>query len=747
MSDLFDLNFSPNADDASEKPDEQKTAAQTAQARIQELSEQITQHDKLYYVDAAPSISDAEYDKLFRELENLEEQYPQFLSSDSPTQKVGADTSAETTSPLTIADNFVNRPHFSPMLSIQDVFSDEELATFWQRWQKLSESESPQVTIEPKIDGVALNLIYEQGQLVQALTRGDGTSGDDVLANALTIACVPHSLKGTFIPSRVEVRGEVYMPNQAFHDWNQQREEAGLKLMANPRNATAGAIKLLDSAEVAQRPLSFKAHGFGVLEMGESPIITKTQWQTHDDFNLALRDWGFILNEPQWQATDLEGIQKAIAELNIQRHDFDMGTDGAVVKIADFALRESMGFTARSPRWALAFKYPPDQVETTIKAITIQVGRTGVLTPVAELEPVLVSGTVVSRATLHNQDEIDRKDIRLLDTVVIEKAGEIIPSVVRVCLDKRCHSSEKYCLFDAVNGCCPQCKQEIKQLEGQVAWRCINLSCPAQLSNRIIHFGSRKALDLEALGQAVAESLVKNDLVKHPLDLFTLDEEVLAELNLGDEDKARKLGAKQGTKLLNSLEKARNEQPLSRWVYALGIPQIGEVAAKELSRLHKNFAELMDSPILLELAQLKASDKKDQHPLLSDYQIAAELGPVSAQSLLSYLEREGELLLSQLAQFNIQATSNNYRPKGQTAGSEQGALAGLKFVITGTLSQPRDHFKDLIESHGGKTLSAVSTKVDYLLAGDNAGSKLDKAEKLGVKVLGEADLTQLLESN
>jgi len=273
------------------------------------------------------------------------------------------------------------------------------------------------------------------------------------------------------------------------------------------------------------------------------------------------------------------------------------------------------------------------------------------------------------------------------------------------------------------------------------------LSCPAQLSNRIIHFGSRKALDLEALGQAVAESLVKNDLVKHPLDLFTLDEEVLAELNLGDEDKARKLGAKQGTKLLNSLEKARNEQPLSRWVYALGIPQIGEVAAKELSRLHKNFAELMDSPILLELAQLKASDKKDQHPLLSDYQIAAELGPVSAQSLLSYLEREGELLLSQLAQFNIQATSNNYRPKGQTAGSEQGALAGLKFVITGTLSQPRDHFKDLIESHGGKTLSAVSTKVDYLLAGDNAGSKLDKAEKLGVKVLGEADLTQLLESN
>lgn len=745
MNDLFDLNFSDDSNGDNQLEEQQAEA----RARIQQLSQEISQHDKRYYVDAAPSISDADYDKLFRELENLEEQYPQFLNPDSPTQKVGADTytnnDTATAIESTIADHFINRPHLSPMLSIQDVFSDEELATFWQRWQKLSGLDNPSVSIEPKIDGVALNLIYEQGQLVQALTRGDGTSGDDVLANAKTISCVPQILKGDFIPSRVEIRGEVYMPNQAFHDWNQQREEAGLSRMANPRNATAGALKLLDSAEVHKRPLNFIAHGFGILEPEQG-----TNWNNHDDFNTALATWGFILNEPQWKTSNLAGMQSAIAQLDEQRHDFDIGTDGAVVKISDFSLRKNMGFTARSPRWALAFKYPPDQVETIIKAITIQVGRTGVLTPVAELEPVLVSGTTVSRATLHNQDEIDRKDIRLLDTVIIEKAGEIIPSVVRVVLDKRAqndHSSKPYNLFNAVNGCCPECKQPISQLEGQVAWRCINLSCPAQLSNRIIHFGSRKALDLEALGQAVAEALVNQNLVSHPLDLFNLSQELLAELNLGDEEKMRKLGDKQGVKLLASLEKARSEQPLNRWIYGLGIPQIGEVAAKELSRLHQNFAELAASPILTELAQLKTSDKKQDHPLLGQYQIASELGPVSAQSLLSYFERDGDLLLQKLAELNIQANSANYQPLADDGREDAGVLQGLKFVITGTLSQPRDYFKDLIESNGGKTLSAISAKVDYLLAGDNAGSKLDKATSLGVKTITEIDLKSLITPN
>ena len=433
-------------------------------------------------------------------------------------------------------------------------------------------------------------------------------------------------------------------------------------------------------------------------------------------------------------------------ELDRARHDLPYGTDGAVIKVIDRAAQEQLGSTSRAPRWAAAFKYPPEQKETLLKAITVQVGRTGVLTPVAELEPVLVSGTTVRRATLHNQDEIDRKDVRIGDTVVIEKAGEIIPAVVRVVTEKRPEDSEPFSLYDHVGGQCPSCGGPIEQPVGFVAWRCSNFACPAQAASRMRQFVSRKALDIEGIGSIVAEKLVERGVIQTPLDLFEVPESSLATLNLGTEENPRILGEKNAAKIVETRKRAVESMPLSRWIFAMGIPQVGESASRELSRLHRNFAEIAASEILAELRTLKTGDRKEDNALLAPFEIASEVGPAVAKSALDFFQSEaGQQVLSRFAELKIAPQSDNYAPQpAEVAASGDHPLAGKTFVITGTLSAPRNEIGEKILAAGGKVTGSVSKKTDYLLAGEGGGSKLDKAEKLEVPVIDEEELERLL---
>lgn len=708
--------------------------------RIAELRAELDRHNQLYYQDATPEISDAEYDRLFRELEDLEQAHPEFADPNSPTQRVGG-------APL---EAFEQREHLLPMLSIDDLFGEDEVGDFFRRLQKGLGLEEIPLTVEPKIDGVACSLVYRDGALDYALTRGDGTRGDDITQNVRTIRNIPLML-GDDAPPLLEVRGEIFMPSEGFARLNEQRDEEGLDTFANPRNATAGTLKSLDPKVVASRPLAFLAHGLGANEGSEMV--------TEDDFRALLEKFQIPRNQPIWHVETLEGVLTAIRELDEKRHHLGHGTDGAVIKVLDFSQRETLGFTSRAPRWAAAFKYPPEQKETTLRAITVQVGRTGVLTPVAELDPVFVSGTTVSRATLHNQEEIERKDIRIGDTVIIEKAGEIIPSVVSVLTAKRPLGAERYSLPEALNYQCPSCDGPIEKAEGFVAWRCLNFECPAQAVTRITHFAGRKALDIDGLGESVAIKLVETKLASSPLDLFKLTLDDLANLLLDPAkssdgltvSKERRFGEKRAQTLINSLEKARQEMPLHRWLFAMGISQIGESAARELSRLHEKLSDLTDSPIVSDLADLpnfeelsKSKRKKENHPRLKDFQIDDNLGPVAAQHLRTFFQSPGgQHALEKLGELGIDPKSHNYAPD-PTASSADLPLVGKTFVITGTLSAPRPEFKSLIEQHGGKVSGSVSSKTHFLLAGEGGGSKQTKAESLGVPVIGEDELKEML---
>lgn len=707
--------------------------------RIEDLRKEISRHDRLYYQEATPEISDAEYDALFRELEDLEKANPHLQDPNSPTQRVGG-------APL---EAFEQREHLLPMLSIDDVFAEEEIADFFARLQKNLGLEAIPLTVEPKIDGVACSLVYRNGALEYALTRGDGTRGDDITQNVRTIHAIPLSLEGA--PPLLEVRGEIFMPSEGFAKLNEQRDEEGLPTFANPRNATAGTLKSLDSKVVASRPLAFLAHGLGAHE--------GTEMSNEDHFRRLLDQFEIPRNKPVWYVSTLEEVLKAIRELDIKRHHLGHGTDGAVVKVLDFAQRETLGFTSRAPRWAAAFKYPPEQVETLLEDITVQVGRTGVLTPVAELRPVPVSGTTVSRATLHNQEEIERKDIRIGDTVIIEKAGEIIPSVVRVVVDKRPGDSLPYDLPSALNHQCPSCHGPIEQPDGFVAWRCVNFACPAQAVTRITHFASRKALDLDGLGESVAIKLVETGLASSPIDLFKLSPEDLAGLLLDPAksaggltiSKERRFGQKRADTLIRSLERARGEMPLNRWLFAMGISQIGESAARELSRLHETLADLPDSQIISDLADLpdyeeltKSKRKKENHPRLKDFRIDDNLGPVAAQHLRAFFSSEAGInVVSRLRELEINPRSDNYAPDPEAA-MEGLPLAGKTFVVTGTLSSPRPEFKKIIEANGGKVSGSISSKTDYLLSGEGGGSKRTKAESLEVPIIDEEEFRSLI---
>ena len=720
------------------------TAGNSVLAHMVELGRSLDYHNQLYYNDANPEISDSEYDKLFRELENLEKKHPDFTDANSPTKRVGAP-------PL---ESFQQIEHLAPMLSIDDVFElpddqvshglarESELINFYQRLQKLLMIDEVPVTVEPKLDGVAVTLVYRNGALEYAATRGDGKRGDDITRNVRTIHSIPLNLPVP-APELIEVRGEIFMPISGFDTINKKRETLGLSLFANPRNATAGSLKSLDSKEVAKRPLAFLAHGMGAYR--------GAKLENEEQFHELLDSLKIPRNLPIQKAFTLDELLIAVARLNNDRHEFDYATDGAVVKVIDYPARKELGFTSRAPRWAAAYKFLPEQAETILRSITIQVGRTGVLTPVAELDPVHVSGSTVSRATLHNQEEIERKDIRIGDTVIIEKAGEIIPAIVKVVTEKRPSDSISYSLFDSIEGKCPSCACPVSQDLGTVAWRCTNISCPAQLVTRISQFSSRKALNIDGLGSSVAEALVHTKLVSSPLDLFSLNISQLSELNLGTPFEPRLLGDKRAIKVLNGLEKAKS-MPLSIWLYALGIRNIGESAAGEIARLHANIDKVAESNIMAALANLPnyielspSKRKKENHPLLARYKIDDNLGPVAAASLLNFFNSaEGKASLEQLALLKIEPISDNFSPIPVESSASDSEFSGKSFVITGTLSQPRPSFKKIIEANGGKVTGSVSAKTDFLLAGEKTGSKADKAKNLGVTILDEAAFSKLL---
>lgn len=704
---------------------------------MRELAVLLDHHNRLYYTQASPEISDAEYDQLFRELEVLEKNHPNLQDVNSPTLRVGGAAIA----------GFAQIQHAIPMLSIDDVFElgaeamlqnsascpEQELITFYHRLQKNLKREAIAVTLEPKIDGVAVSLLYREGKLAYAATRGDGARGDDVTQNVRTIRTIPLTLVPPF-PTLLEVRGEIFMPNEAFAAMNAERDEAGLPTFANPRNSAAGTLKQLDPKIVAQRPLAFLAHGLGAYE---GPLL-----ESEFDFHELLDKHGIPRNRPILSASSLVELLDGVLQINTARHGLAYGTDGAVIKVLDRAERDLLGATSRAPRWAAAYKFLPEQKETTVLNIIVQVGRTGVLTPVAELTPVLISGSTVSRATLHNQDEIDRKQIQIGARVLIEKAGEIIPAIVKV--TQAVAGAPVFSLYDYVAGKCPSCLAPISREEGLVAWRCTNFTCPAQAVTGIRHFAARKALDLDGLGEMAAEALVRRGHCATPLDLFKLNEDILANLNLGSDDSPRRFGEKNATKILVALEAAK-QKPLHRWLFAMGIRQLGESAAKELSRLHYRLSEIPRSGILTEILKDTRAGAKKNNELIAKYSITGNVGPAVAEAILTFFNSDaGRKVLSSLSELGIDPVSENYLPIAAEADRSLLPLAGKTFVITGTLSTDRDAMKALIESKGGKVSGSVSAKTHYVLAGEGGGSKRDKAEQLGVTILDEAELTDLI---
>src|SRR5438270_1110118 len=709
-----------------------------AERKIRQLREEIRKHNRLYYEEAAPIISDHKYDRLYKELADLETQFPDLLTPDSPTLRVGG-------RPLRALEQV---SHLIPMLSLDNTYSEAEVKNFYARMQRLLPDEKIPVVIEPKVDGVAVSLIYENGKLRQAATRGDGNVGDNITQNIRTICSVPERLRDN-APKLLEVRGEVYMDRKGFEKLNDEREKEGLALFANPRNAAAGSLKQLDPSIVAKRPLGIVLYGTGATERVDIDL--------HSKIFPLLKKLGLPVTERWWMAESVEEILDAIHKLDAIRHKFAYQTDGAVVKVNSFAQREQLGFTAKSPRWAIAYKYEAERVETRLNDIVIQVGRTGILTPVAMLEPVFVSGSTVGRATLHNEDEIKRKDIRIGDTVVIEKAGEVIPAVVEVVKSKRPRDSKPFDFSKHIHGKCPVCGSPIRRDPEFVAWRCENLYCPAQTTRRVEFFAARGALDIESIGGIVADKLVERGLVREPLDLFDLKVDQLAKLNLGTEEAPRVFGEKNATKAINAIERART-LPLSRWLFALAIPDVGKTTATQLARFHETIDDVVNSQLLRDVLDYHAKKKNERREIAERLikagfadpskskgdkdGIVTEIGPVVASSVLEFFASgTGKKILRRMKDLGI-------RPKSEKISAKKAAelpLAGKTIVLTGTLpSMTREEATEKIEARGGHVTGSVSKKTDYVLAGADPGSKFDKAKELGVKIIDEAEFRKML---
>jgi DNA ligase (NAD+) len=662
-----------------------------AEERIAALRAEIAEHNRRYYDEAAPTISDREYDRLYRELVDLETQFPRFVRPDSPTQRVGG-------APLKA---FSQITHRVPMLSLDNTYSEEEVGAFYRRMTKLLPNDKIPVVVEPKVDGVAVSLLYENGRLRYAATRGDGTTGDDITQNVRTIRSLPKQLKGD-PPKVFEVRGEVFMTKKGFAKLNAERSEAGLAVFANPRNSAAGSLKQLDPAITAQRPLGIVLYGTGAVEGVE---LTH-----HSQLFSLLKRLGLPTSDRWWMADSLEEILSAIHELEKVRHDFVYETDGAVAKVDDFRQRESLGMTAKAPRWAMAFKYEAERVETKLHDVLIQVGRTGTLTPVAALEPVFVSGSTVSRATLHNEEEIARKDIRIGDTVVIEKAGEVIPAVVGVRTDLRNGSEKKFRMPVK----CPVCGSKVVKEEGQVAVRCVNVQCPAQRKRRIEHFASRGAMDIEGLGEAMVEQLVRHGLIADASDIYSLTNEQLVVLE--------RMGDKSVANLLGAIERSK-QQPLWRLLFGLGILHVGVSAARALAEHFPDLDALMAA----------TGEELQRIP---------DVGEVVGKSIAQFFREPGNReMIKKLRKAGLRLSSE---PKAVAPNDSK--IKGTTWVLTGTLSKPREEIAEEIVRHGGKVSGSVSKKTSFVLAGEEAGSKLAKAKKLGIQIVEEAEFRKLLTS-
>ncbi len=661
-----------------------------APAYVQELRADLEAHNRRYYEEAAPTISDPEFDRRLRLLAELEARFPHLATADSPTQRVGG-------KPL---DAFTSVRHPVPMQSLDNTYSEAELAAFLTRLQKLLPGRELEMIVEPKVDGVAISLLYENGRLRHAATRGDGVVGDDVTQNVCTIRSIPRQLRGE-APPLLEVRGEIYLPKARFAEINEERQAEGEAAFANPRNAAAGSLKQLDPTIVARRGLEAIFYGTGVVE--------GAPWQTHTEALAGLKACGLPVHEHVWHAATPEELLTRIHELDAVRHDFPFETDGAVAKLNAFRLREAAGATSKAPRWAMAYKYAAEQAVTRLREITIQVGRTGVLTPVAELEPVFVSGSTVARATLHNEEEIARKEIRVGDWVVVEKAGEVIPAVVSVVKERRTGQERLFTMPTH----CPACGTAAVRDEGAVALRCPNPNCPEQLKRRLEHFASRGAMDIENLGEAMVEALVANGLVRDIADIYPLTAAQLATLP--------RTGEKSIANLLAAITTSR-ERPLWRLLFGLGILHVGVTSARVLARHFKTLDALM-----------AASEEELQR--LND------VGPVVAPAIVAWFSREEHRAMIE----RLRAAGLNFgeRDKVEELPAEGGPLAGT-WVITGTLSEPREVIAETIRRHGGKVSGSLSKKTRALLAGEEAGSKLEKAHKLGVAVLSEAEFRALL---
>ncbi len=659
--------------------------------RAQQLRAEIDHHNYRYYVLDDPEVPDIEYDRLLRELQQLEAEHPELITTDSPTQRVGA-------VPL---DAFQEVRHRVPMLSLDNSMNETELADFDRRVRERLKSEQPiAYAAEPKLDGLAVSLRYERGVLVQAATRGDGSRGEDVTLNVRTIPSIPLRLLGSGWPEVLEVRGEVYMSKAGFETLNARAREAGEKEFANPRNAAAGSLRQLDSGVTARRPLAFFCYGFGEISGGALA-------DTHSAGMRILSEWGLRISPELQVVQGTDGCLGYYRNLLDRRDKLDYDIDGVVFKVDRLDLQERLGFVSRAPRWAVAQKFPAQEEMTRLLAIDVQVGRTGALTPVARLEPVSVAGVTVTNATLHNEDEIRRKDIRIGDTVIIRRAGDVIPQVMQVVLPRRPKDAK---LFHMPKHC-PVCGAEVIHDADQVVVRCSGgLYCPAQRKEAIKHFASRRAMDIEGLGDKLVEQLVDLELIANPADLFTLKVDTLAGLE--------RMGEKSAQNLIDALERSK-ETTLPRFLYALGIREVGESTARSLA-LHFGDLEPLRKASLEELQQV------------------TDVGPVVAEHVVAFFRQAHNLeVIAKLTKAGVR-----WEPI-EVAATEL-PLAGKTFVLTGTLSRPRQEIKQQLEELGAKVAGSVSQKTDYVVAGEEAGSKLEKARALKVTVLDEAGLTALL---
>ncbi len=671
---------------------------QNARKRIDALCAEIERHNRLYHELDAPEITDEAYDALFRELSELERDHPELKHPDSPTMRIGG-------KPLSFLET---RAHRERMYGLDNVFSAAE----WEAFMHKADRALPEAGIrtmsdwwaDPKLDGLACELIYEDGILVQALTRGDGEVGEVVTDAMRTIKNVPLKLRGSY-PRLIEIRGEVLMFRKEFEELNEQQGMLGLKLFANPRNAAAGSLRQLDSRITAQRKLRFLAYSLGAVQGPEEP-----SWKTHGEVLASLQKMGFTVPPRGTLCRNAAEAARYFGEIERIRDDLPFEIDGVVYKLNDLEAQKALGFTARAPRFAIAWKFTSRKAETLLRSITIQVGRTGVLTPVAELEPVSLGGVMVSRATLHNADEIERMDLRIGDTVLIQRAGDVIPDVIGPVPDKRPEGTVPF----SFPGTCPVCGSPVKRLPGESAWRCLNLSCPAVVMRSISHFVSKAGIDAEGIGAKWIGTLIRSGRVHTPADLFKLTREDLMEFE--------RMGETSAGNFVDALAEARSKATLARFISALGIRLVGEQTARTLA---SHYAD-MDS-----LAQAGPED----------LQKLQDIGPEVARSIRDFFETESNRSL--LAQFKELGLWPSSDPK-QDANAPQTALTGKKILFTGTLSRPRDEYKRMAEEAGAQVMSAVSKNLDYLIAGENPGSKLEKSKKLGLAVITEQEFLDLL---